>query len=143
MSARNLSPKQFVTLYRGLHDTHPDNVNTDGIGIHWSTRRGAAENFSVGVDPFDEHPNDVDSPSTSGVVLRAKVSKEHIIRRRSKEFKPLAQSNEILPYGERREHEVTIRPGSHLDVEAILHHTYSPEKGGAVKKIKRKYKGKA
>lgn len=128
--------RQFVTLYRGLHDVHPGSVDFNNLGIHWTTSKAVAENFGSAVE------DESDKPAKTGVVIRAKVPKEHLHDRRTSEFRKLSGEKEIY-YANSKEQEKTVRQGVPITGEVISHLTWSPKKGGKVKSIKKPFEGKA
>ena len=138
VSASDHLGRQFVTLYRGVQ-THPKNLKPEGIGIHWTTSRDVAEGAALGVYPEVNFENS-DAVPSHGSILEAKVPKEAIVKRGTKEHRDLASMHEIGPYS--LEKEKTLRPGT--NVEATVHHIkYSPTKGPSTKTRSKKLKGTA
>jgi len=116
MSAQdNLSPQQFVTLYRGVYGTR--HVNNP-IGMHWTPDKAVATHFALGRD-YDEvkEPGD----PTHGHVIEAQVERKHVVPVGSEEWHNLAMTHDILHPEENGhwENEHTLRDGTPLQIKAI------------------------
>lgn len=127
-----------VTLFRGVQ-VHPKHLTSEGVGIHWTTSRDVAEGAALGVYPGVNFENS-DAVPSHGSILEAKVPKDSIIKRGTKEHRELSGLHEIGPFS--LEKEKTVRPGT--AIEATVHHIkYSPTKGPSTKTRKKKLKGTA
>lgn len=132
----------FMTVFRGQShywDNKLPEKESDlrGLGIHWTTDPRIAGHFAAGEnDPDyeadDEHPKS--SLDSGGYVITARVPKSGIIDRRSDEFKEIANNHGIM-YEEERpdynpEKEVTVRPGTPVDVHDITVVESTSARGG-------------
>ena len=74
-AADHLQGEQYVTLYRGLRGvTHPEELNLDAIGPHWTPDWEAAEGFARGYVPEGESERD-----RYGSILTARVHRRNLL----------------------------------------------------------------
>lgn len=85
---------------RGIKAT-PDKVDYNQIGVHWTDNRDTAQ---VGA-------------GSEGTIIHARVPRENVVHRNSREHKALSHFLEIRPYAE--EQERTIRPGATIHVTGV------------------------
>ena len=101
-SAENLGPqfKDHIQVYRGLRDVAPEGVQTDALGMHWSTNPKVAESFA----------DDVSDSSNPGTVVAALVHPNDVLRPGHPEY-PEAESAGCAGEGS-PEDELPIRKGA-------------------------------
>ena len=93
----HLSGEQYVTLYRGLRNaTHPDELNLDAIGPHWTPDREAAERFARGHLSTGESERD-----RYGSVLTAQIHRRNLLSDYAKQetypgFEDYAMGNDSI-----------------------------------------------
>lgn len=129
MALRGKPGSQFVTLYRGLAGTTPEEVTKRDLGPHWTVDPEIAYNFATSRDVWGTHHHDAwdDEDAPHGTVIRAKVHKRHIIDPESEEGKDwMAGENVLGP--ENIEQERTVRPGAIVHVEEMGHYTDDKER---------------
>lgn len=122
----NLSHTQFgdhIRLFRGLNEVEPHEINTRGIGIHWTGEPNSASNFALNRDEwgYARESWDEDEPNRPdrGTVVEAMVHPDHIVQRGTPEHEELAGWANILHEGS-FENETTVREGS--PVHIVAHH---------------------
>ncbi len=113
---------QWVRLYRGLHATTPEHLqsaNLRGIGSHWSASPDVAYNFATGRDLSGTfHYQDEDDVPASGTVVEALVHPRHIIDPNSDEGQEW-QMGESVFGPEHSEQERTVRPDATVHVQSL------------------------
>lgn len=120
MAAHENLSDQFVTLYRGM-PVHPDRVDYDRLGRHWTADLGVAKDFATPMsfkgayDPSEGH----------GTVFEATVPHSNIIQPHTKEWEELgggdySSGTGIFEPGH-SEHERTLRDKSAVKVGKVLH----------------------
>jgi hypothetical protein len=126
MAVRGKPGDQFVTLYRGLVGTTPEEVEQvkakgKPLGIHWTKNPNVAYNFAVGNTPSGYPDNDVlEVYDPEGVVIAAKVHKRHILDPDSSEWSDYSDAYSIFgPNSD--EEESTLRKGAIVHVEKMSH----------------------
>ena len=100
----NLSGEQFFDVHRGIRAEKPEQP----LGIHWTDDEAVAHVFA--------------DPGTWGdknTVVNAKVRQKDIVDPYSREGKKMAKEHAIFK-PENAEREVTVRPGSTVQVTSII-----------------------
>ena len=128
----SLNPSQFkdhIKVFRGLHETSPENLKQDNLGMHWTSRKTTAENIAHGFYAADEYADQSEMPEHS-TVLEGYVHKNDVVKRRTKEHRELAEQHEIYYGHSGNEREVTVRKGSPVKLTRVHHfdHTKDHEK---------------
>jgi hypothetical protein len=113
VSASNNLSSQFRTLYRGLYDVHPSEIDTTQVGAHWTVDPSIAYNFATGRDVEGYVPDSEEFPM-QGTVIEAKVHRRHIIDPESAEGESWHDLMGVFDH-DSIEQERTVRPG------AIIH----------------------
>lgn len=103
---------ELVTIYRGVN-AHPDDMDTDYIGIHWTSDKFVARDYAL-------HGGNQRPLNRHGTIIKAVVEKEHIVVPLSDEWKSMGGGPHIFE-PEHPEREITIRPGSPVKVERLAH----------------------
>ena len=98
---------QFVHLYRGLADVEPDDVNYDKLGIHWTADPRVADRFTRW-------------KGDSGVVIKARVEKRHLITPEHPNWKELQVKHSIFGPNS-AESEYTVSSGSPIRIKRVYH----------------------
>lgn len=129
---KNLSPKQFVTLYRGLAGYNPKDTRTNELGKHWTTSHKVAQGFAT----YPHSGREV----SEGVVVKARVHPDSIIKPHTDEWYSHGgmypgseaeqhyeagnvMNNHIILPPDSHEQEVTVRPGSKAKIIGMTHFT--------------------
>ena len=131
---------QWVRLYRGLHATDPEHIesNPTGVGPHWSASSEVAYNFATGRDFSGMfHYDKTDDVPMMGTVVEALVHPRHIIDPDSDEGQDW-QHGEAVFGPEHSEQERTVRPGATIHVQSLHHFDDDNDKYRTVKPVKRK-----
>jgi hypothetical protein len=145
MSASDHLSKQFagyVKVFRGLHETTPESLNQDSLGMHWTSRKKTAENISHGFYAADEHADQSDMPSHS-LVLEGYVNKDDVVRRGTAEHNELAEEHEIYYGHVGNEREVTVRPGAKVNLTRVHHYDHTKDHQLTTQTFKEPVVGKA
>ena len=120
----HLNRDLFVTLYRGLAEVTPKDIEQKNLGSHWSVDPNIAYNFATSRDVEGSHDwmgFDKES-SPHGTVVTAKVHKRHIIDPESEEGERWHWEMGALGHGN-IEQERTVRPGAIVHVQGMHHAT--------------------
>lgn len=134
MPAHEHLSNQFKTLYRGL-STHPDNIDYDAVGPHWTENLNSAYNFATDRDVWGWPHGDVgyeEGEVSHGVILQAKVHPRNIISNDDEE----AQDMAVMPK-DSLENETFLRHRAPVHIEAIEHITTSMSDGEGTEDSKR------
>lgn len=140
---RNVNPRQFTRVYRGLNfgEGSPKDIESfhrnprafinpgrANAGIHWTDNENSAYNFATDKDPEGWAHESFDEPTghTFGVVLHGKVRDKHIIPEGSEEHENYSMSDAILGH-DHPENEVTIRDNAPVRMHHITAYSVSPE----------------
>jgi len=146
MSAKDsLSQPQFkdhVKVFRGLHETDPEGLKQDSLGMHWTSRKKTAENISHGFYAANEDADQSEMPEHS-LVLEGYVHKNDVVKRRTPEHKQLAEEHEIYFGHVGHEKEVTIRKGSQVHLTRVHHFDHTRDHQLTTQTFKEPIKGKA
>jgi hypothetical protein len=116
----------IVTLYRGLN-RHPDDVNMDELGTHWSTDYEVAKQFATAGMGL---PN-LNKDRSHGTIVQATFNQADIVPEGSTEHKNWHEgggSDGMGTYGlDSSEKEITIRRGAKPDIDKVHHLQWNPE----------------
>ena len=114
---------QFTTLYRGLQDvSHPDEIDPELIGPHWTHTKEKAEYFA----------------GESGSTVTAQVPNEHIMYSSKTGYQhpdflgnySFGDPNPYkVMYGDEGEEETFVRPNVTVDIVAMETHPKNPIRG--------------
>ena len=155
---RNLSPKQFVTLYRGLRNAGPKDLDTSKLGSHWSSDIETAHSFAkYGPNSTFLEPRTPDQAT----IVKARVHPDSIVKPHTEEWykmggiRPgsdqekyyeagLGMDNNVILPPDSHESESTVRPGSKVKITGMTHLTdMHLEANTNKKKMRMNKKGKA
>ena len=133
MPAHEHLSNQFKTLYRGL-TTHPDNVDYDAVGPHWTESLESAYNFATNRDVWGWSQNEdyEEGEVSHGVILQAKVHSRNIMPNDDNE----AQSMAVMPK-DSLENETFLRDRAPVHIEALEHITTNMSDGRGTEDSKR------
>lgn len=106
---------QFQTVYRGLHNVHPDDLDTSNIGAHWTTDYDTAVQFAGGRESGMRMKKATMDKPVSSTVLTAKVHPRNILSNDSDE----ASAFDV--YTDESENEVFLRDHAPVHIENIQH----------------------
>lgn len=114
--------KQWVRLYRGLANTTPENVDTRGIGPHWTTDAGVAYNFATNRDvegyPLGDSDSEFEGLPAEGTVVEALIHRRHIVDPESEEGQHWQNWSGVLG-PEHPEQEKTIRGQATVHIQRM------------------------
>jgi len=107
--AKNLNSDQFVTVYRGLAGIdHPEGLDAEFIGPHWTHNKSVAENFA----------------GKTGSIVTGQVNKKHLMQDSSTGWSHPNLANDygmgnnvvykVFPHEE--EKETFVRPGNNIHI---------------------------
>lgn len=105
----NLSKDQFkdhIEVYRGLYGVAPHEVNTESLGVHWSSNPHVAESFA--------YPEEM-GPGHHGTIITGLVHPKHI----EKDFNKLNVHGALEHDSPELEH--FVKPGSPVHVTSLRH----------------------
>jgi hypothetical protein len=145
MSAQNISPVQFkdhVKVFRGLHETNPESLKQDNLGMHWTSRKKTAESIAHGFYAADEHADQSEMPEHS-LILEGYTHKDNVVKRGTPEHKQLAEQHEIYFNHVGNEKEVTIRKGAQVHLIRVHHYDHTKDHQLTSQTFKSPVQGKA
>ncbi len=133
MPAHEHLSNQFKTLYRGLM-THPENVDYDAVGPHWTENIESAYNFATNRDVWgwSQDENYEEGEVSHGVILQAKVHSRNIMPNDDNE----AQAMAVMPK-DSLENETFLRDRAPVHIEALEHITTTMSDGNGLENSKR------
>jgi len=152
LAPKNLSPRQFVTLYRGMRNYSHKTVDTNELGKHWTADKKVASTFAT------QNPTGRDV--REGVVVKARVHPDSIVKPYTEEWHNLGgmrpgseqeqlyeaghqMNNRVILPPDSHENEKTLRPGSKVNIAGMNHITdVYWEANKKTKKMKFKKPGK-
>jgi hypothetical protein len=155
---RNLSSKQFVTVYRGLRNVDPKSVDTEKLGSHWSTSPNVAHGFAL------YHPNATFIDPKYGqhaTVLKGRVHPSQVVKPHTEEWYDMGgirpgseeeqryeagfdMNNHVILPPDSTEEEHTVRPESKVKIAGMTHMTdLHMEASRSQKNFRTNKKGKA
>lgn len=113
--------EDFETVYRGV-DAHPDHIDHNNLGHHWSYNQNDAYNFALGQGEADLTgtrwegffgDDEEDPPMPEGSVIKAKVHRRHLIHHEDPEW----DHYELTEMPD----EVRVRSGAPVHIQEVRH----------------------
>lgn len=108
----------YIRVYRGFESKHPDKLNYQNMGQHWTTEPTSADYFSRGGNSVEANPR-------QGVIVEGLVHKKHVFTAQHPGFREFRAMNNIG--GNPGEREIPLLPGAPISIKGVYRMTHNAE----------------